>query len=513
VRDIQYLVPFVRPWDLPFFVELARAVRTSRSQEDLRIRYLTMWKEGVEILNALRTPEEEVYFVPRLLAETRISDEDKQRLAAVERQMRAACGTPLKVMLDAERFRPRGVAATEDFMWRHFKVFEEIIPERAVVFSNAVDHLCYWLACDLARMRGGQYVGLCLSGRPSTGTQVLANATDLWMPYEAKSEHRAEVEKQVREIRAGVKPDYMTAAYGCRLPFARKLLIRWRQRAEKRSGNYFGDASLSNLLFARPQMYHERIRWARIRTRIPFRPLAGIREEFVYLPLHYEPEASTLVYSPFLHDQAFWIATVAKALPAHMALVIKENPKMWGARPLSFYAGALEHPGVVWIDPTTPTEALTQRAAAVLTLTGTVAIEAAALGKPTAFFGKPPCSSALKCIPRIERLTDLPQTLEEMIGPGRGPDREQFAEEFATYIANLVPRRFRASHVVDWASCPIVPYAKEYGTFVSDVLSNSSGGGTTAVASRPSTVTASGREGLSALEQYVTETRVDELDQ
>ena len=65
------------------------------------------------------------------------------------------------------------------------------------------------------------------------------------------------------------------------------------------------------------------------------KPVEG--EKFALFPLHYMPEASTLIYGKWYVDQAQLIENIAKTLPVSHQLYVKEHPFGYGNRSLDFY--------------------------------------------------------------------------------------------------------------------------------------------------------------------------------
>jgi hypothetical protein len=53
------------------------------------------------------------------------------------------------------------------------------------------------------------------------------------------------------------------------------------------------------------------------------RPIAG--EQYVLYPIHFQPEASTLVQAPYYLDQAALIEDISKSLPVGYQLHVKEH--------------------------------------------------------------------------------------------------------------------------------------------------------------------------------------------
>jgi hypothetical protein len=73
-------------------------------------------------------------------------------------------------------------------------------------------------------------------------------------------------------------------------------------------------------------------------------PVAG--EKYVIYPIHFQPEASTLVQAPMFLDQAALIQDIARSLPVGYRLYVKEHVANRGRRPLSFYAALRAIPSV-----------------------------------------------------------------------------------------------------------------------------------------------------------------------
>lgn len=112
--------------------------------------------------------------------------------------------------------------------------------------------------------------------------------------------------------------------------------------------------------------------------------------KYVFFPLHTEPEVSLLVYGrPFI-NQIEIVRMLAISLPVDTFLVIKEHPWMVGKRPLTSYKKMLNIPRVKFADPSLEARALIKGAEAVSVITGSVALEAALLGKPVITFGDCP---------------------------------------------------------------------------------------------------------------------------
>jgi hypothetical protein len=148
---------------------------------------------------------------------------------------------------------------------------------------------------------------------------------------------------------------------------------------------------------------------------------------FAYFPLHYEPEASTMLTAPMHTDQLSVIEALVKSLPTHMPLVVKEHIVMLGNRPKSFYRRLRRMPTVILASPQENGLELVKKADLTCVITGTAAWEALLLRKPVLIVGAtffmpighgfvhcPDLSGlptavleALKCPPVDDRLLEL----------------------------------------------------------------------------------------------------------
>ncbi|MCC6217539.1 MAG: hypothetical protein IT376_21960 [Polyangiaceae bacterium] len=127
-----------------------------------------------------------------------------------------------------------------------------------------------------------------------------------------------------------------------------------------------------------------RMRWAAA-TRLYEAPAHG--ERYVLYPIHFQPEASTLVQAPYYLDQAALIEDLAKSLPAGHRLWVKDHLSNRGRRPLAELRRIRDTFGVRLLGPDVDGWELVRGAAAVAVITGTMGWEGLLLGKPVVTFG------------------------------------------------------------------------------------------------------------------------------
>lgn len=109
--------------------------------------------------------------------------------------------------------------------------------------------------------------------------------------------------------------------------------------------------------------------------------------DYVFFPLHVDPEASTMVLAPDYTDQLHIIERLAKNLPIGMKLVVKEHAPMLGKRPKGFYERIYKMPDVYLVNPLDDSKEIIKKSKLVTVITGTAALEAVMFGIPVMIFG------------------------------------------------------------------------------------------------------------------------------
>jgi capsule polysaccharide modification protein KpsS len=155
--------------------------------------------------------------------------------------------------------------------------------------------------------------------------------------------------------------------------------------------------------------------------------------KYVYYPLHYQPEASTIVCAQKYEKQLFYIDSWAKSLPADTMLYVKEHYAVLGHRELSFYKELRKYPNVVLIDPLVDTFSLIKNSVAVTTLTGTAGWEAMLLRKPVFLGGRIFYEDA----PGVIKVNDIYENYLPLLQSWKQPSREDVIEYLARYLSTL----------------------------------------------------------------------------
>lgn len=131
---------------------------------------------------------------------------------------------------------------------------------------------------------------------------------------------------------------------------------------------------------------------------LPFVDLARIPDRYFLVPLHYRPESSTLTQGFGIEDEnlVHRVADLLEKIDPGISCVVLENPSMIELRKLAFYRDLTRRRNVMLADPRIDTQQLVRKALGVLTITGTVALEASLHDVPVHVVGRPDYLEAMR---------------------------------------------------------------------------------------------------------------------
>jgi Capsule polysaccharide biosynthesis protein len=165
----------------------------------------------------------------------------------------------------------------------------------------------------------------------------------------------------------------------------RKDVGRFRGATQR----YFGDPNDPTVIPPLQQIERRLVRMGRVAVadarRIFEKPVAG--EKYVLYPIHFQPEATTLVQGPMYLDQVVLLRDIAASLPIGYRLYVKEHLSNRGRRPMSFYDAIKAIPSVRLLGPDEDTWQLIRNANIIAVITGTMGWEGLMFGKPVVTFG------------------------------------------------------------------------------------------------------------------------------
>lgn len=139
------------------------------------------------------------------------------------------------------------------------------------------------------------------------------------------------------------------------------------------------------------------------------------KKNYVYFPLHVEPERQLLMVAPYFENQIEIIRNIAKSLPIDYRLVVKEHwmmePRGW--REISFYEEIMNIPNVELLHPSVDGEFLIKNCSIVATISGSSGFEALFHNKPVITFADNSYAS-ISSVFRIKQIEDLPKILSSI---------------------------------------------------------------------------------------------------
>lgn len=157
---------------------------------------------------------------------------------------------------------------------------------------------------------------------------------------------------------------------------------------------------------------------------------ADMSKKYVYFPLHFQPEASTIVCAQKYEKQLYFLDSLAKSLPADTVIYAKEHYSFLGSREMSFYKALAEYPNIELINPWEDSIQLIRNCQCLATLTGTAGQEAMMLRKPVIMGG----DILYKDGPGVMRIDDIYDNYLSAMENWKQPDREDVVKYMAAYI-------------------------------------------------------------------------------
>lgn len=137
-------------------------------------------------------------------------------------------------------------------------------------------------------------------------------------------------------------------------------------------------------------------------------------EKYVFFPLHYQPESTTLIYGKWYVDQLALIENISKSIPMTHQLYVKEHPFGYGNRNPSFYKRLKKIPNLRLLSPHENVFDIIKNCSLLITITGTGGWEALLFRIPTLTFGNifyNVCEETTK----VKKIEELPEIIKEKL--------------------------------------------------------------------------------------------------
>jgi hypothetical protein len=154
---------------------------------------------------------------------------------------------------------------------------------------------------------------------------------------------------------------------------------------------------------------------------------------FVLFGLHMQPESSIDVWAPFHANQFGVIESLARSVPPTHQLLVKlhkSDADNYSRSQLDFLRRL---PGVRLVSPFASSRAFVEAASMIVAIQGTMALEAALLGKPVIVFGDSMLPD-LPSVAKVEAIRDLPDLIRRKLGEER-PSRDAIVQGLMAYLS------------------------------------------------------------------------------
>lgn len=164
---------------------------------------------------------------------------------------------------------------------------------------------------------------------------------------------------------------------------------------------------------------------------------------FVLFGLHTQPESSIDVWAPFFSKQIWVIEALARATPPSHSLLVKIHKSDAANYTEGQLRQMLSLPGVELVEPFVDSREFVEAAALVVSIQGTMGLEAALLGKPVLMLGESPVS-LLPSATSLGPIAELPSLIRRKLAQPP-PTRKMIVDAYMQYLSPFV----LASHN-DW---------------------------------------------------------------
>jgi hypothetical protein len=158
---------------------------------------------------------------------------------------------------------------------------------------------------------------------------------------------------------------------------------------------------------------------------------------YVLFGLHMQPESSIDVWAPFYSDQQWVIELLSRAIPASHRLLVKIHKSDAANYSEAALRRMLSMPATELIHPFADAREFVERADLVVSIQGTMGLEAALLGKPVIVLGDSPVAQ-FPGASRIGELSELPALVRRQLASTR-PTRAEIVSAYARYLGVFLP--------------------------------------------------------------------------
>ena len=169
-----------------------------------------------------------------------------------------------------------------------------------------------------------------------------------------------------------------------RLLLLKRYLLRFPISVKQRGLKLSIEQAIKRIQYITPIHNYQKSRILKYAEKISYKTIQ-YDEQFIFFPLHYQPEANTIPWGNIYSDQLYAITEISKALPDDYILYVKEHPTYWKLnhienfslyRSEAFYTKIAKLKNVRLISYKIPSYRIIDKAQCVITISGTIAWEA-----------------------------------------------------------------------------------------------------------------------------------------
>lgn len=421
ISSVKQILFLTRPWQVLFHIELAKSLLNELGCVPVRFVTFFLWaREKVEEAGY------ECVYMPEELGKVTGNEMTDERFSEIDRVLYESQGANFNLMLQSERFLPKDCNEAALFGRKHLVILDRLVSEGTVSISSMYDHFFYWLCGALANSRGGGHFAFVGCGLPPGRVIALRTPWETWhVPFYGDAEALLEECRKLLHTPVEKRIEYMNPL--TLPPLSKRFRVRYNElkcsERDRAAGSYFPELRILSLQTIKNRFPQKWFRYPEPEYEINCcESLKNVEASFCYLPLHMEPEATILMYSPWLRDQIEMCRLVSQALPVGWKLLVKENPKMRGLRKPDYYRILKSIPNLILVSPKVDSTTLILAASVVVTLAGTASNESSILSKPSISLGRPPglnsftiagdISSSLRLADFFEILQEIDYTLD-----------------------------------------------------------------------------------------------------
>lgn len=185
--------------------------------------------------------------------------------------------------------------------------------------------------------------------------------------------------------------------------------------------NYCIDAKYRRIVHGKSFFYEDYYDYSRLnltRTWLSlFRKLDGVKDikgrEYLFYPLHFEPEATISYFCEFNSDQASLIGNISRCLKTNQLLVVKEHPQQRGMLlTRKFQEVKKANANIIYLPGDISSIDVINDCKAIVTITGTAGYEGMMIGKPVFTLGNVFYNACTE-VTHINNISELKQIIRQ----------------------------------------------------------------------------------------------------